>query len=555
MQWADLRGLRSSTRRVARMTTIAARRRLPLLQQLSLPHTTTPTIRQSFRADHGPGTRLFSTQPQHSSPDQWGKKKPSRREEPKSKSPSLFEELFPNDVSSSSNRRNSENTNGDSKGKVKVRFMTSTDPEKSEATEYRLRQLERKNRSGKTGGEAAGKIADFFESRAREKEKKDKAVDGESSSIFNELFSVPGSGAAGATAGATAGAAFGKGGVEALLRNSQADQNLSEEKSVDHNDLQSWIDSLPKDDAAANTASSAAASPEAAAAKAERPAMLILSNASPNLLETDFYRIGPQGQHLDGWSASIRKVMQAYDYSTLEPMDRYFILFDSHTAAAAYQREAQRLHALAGRSLASPAAGLTSAETSSISAPSNTSTFSLAAPSKTSLSLHLYKLNRATETRLETFSIQGLLSMTPEPPPRANAHVVLSLDGGTLDQRSLSHWIRRDARDRNLGWPVQHLRAYFAPKVDRRTVTASESPAESAEGLVYDDVDEAPAAMGADSGRRGTPDALDETAPSARFVVSFPDVHEARRFVRAWHRKELVLTNDQSVVVNTHVVW
>ncbi|KAK7438333.1 hypothetical protein CaCOL14_007774 [Colletotrichum acutatum] len=536
------------------MTTIAARRRLPLLQQLPLPQTPASTLRRFFRADHDSGTRLFSTQPQRSSPDdKWGKKKPSRKEEPKANPPSLFEELFPNDdIYSHSSRRNNEQDDGEGKGKVKVRFLTSTDPEKSEATEYRLRQLERKNKSSKAGGEAAGKIADFFESSAREKEKRDKAADGESSSIFNELFSSPGSGGAESAAGAV----LGKGGVEALLRNSQAGQNLSEERSVDHNDLQSWIDSLPKDDAA-NTDSSESASPEekeeAAAAKAERSAMLILSNASPNLMETDFYRIGPQGQHLDGWSASITKVMQAYDYGTLAPMDRYFILFDSHAAAAAYQREAQRLHALAGRALTSPAAGLASAETSSTS--SQTSVFSLAPPSKTPLNLHLYKLNRATEARLETFSIQGLLSMTPEPPPRANAHVVLSLDGGTLDQRSLSHWIRRDARDRNLGWPVQHLRPYFAPKVHQRTATKAQQPTETEEGLVYDEDDAAPAVTEADSGRRSTPNALDETAPSGRFVVSFPDVHEARRFVRAWHKKELILTNDQSVIVNTHVVW
>ncbi|KAK1720816.1 hypothetical protein BDP67DRAFT_593855 [Colletotrichum lupini] len=553
MQWADLRGLRSSTLRVARMTTIAARRRLPLLQQLPLPQTPAHTLRRFFRADHGPGKRLFSTQPQRSSPDdKWGKKKPSRREEPKAKPSSLFEELFPNDdIYSHPSRRASEHDDGEGKGKVKVRFLTSTDPEKSEATEYRLRQLERKNKSSKTGGEAAGKIADFFELSAREKKKKDKAADGESSSIFNELFSSPGSGEAESAAEAV----LGKGGVEALLRKSQAGQNSSEERSVDHNDLQSWLDSLPKDDAAADTASSEAASPEeAAAAKAERSAMLILSNASPNLMESDFYRIGPQGQHLDGWSASITKVMQAYDYGTLAPMDRYFILFDSHAAAAAYQREAQRLHALAGRALASPAAGLTPAETSSASSP--TSVFSLAPPSKTPLNLHLYKLNRATEARLETFSIQGLLSMTPEPPPRANAHVVLSLDGGTLDQRSLSHWIRRDARDRNLGWPVQHLRPYFAPKVHQRTATKAEKLTETGEGLVYDEDDAGPAVTEGDSGRRGTtPDALDETAPSGRFVVSFPDAHEARRFVRAWHKKELILTNDQSVIVNTHVVW
>ncbi|WYZ45346.1 hypothetical protein EsH8_VIII_000662 [Colletotrichum jinshuiense] len=519
MQWADLRGLSSWTRRVARMNTIAARR-LPLLLRAtpSSRALLSPAKLQWPRND----TRHFSAGIQLCA--DVGKKRQPRKQ--KQKSPSLFEELFPDDDVSSSayqgkgqdhrdaaataakNGGGSNETATAEAPQVKVRFMTSANTDMSESTEYRRRVQEHKNKARRAKHEAPAKVADILESRSRAMGQA-KAADEESSSIFSELFSS----------------------TEPGTKGSPSGQPLAEDRPVNHADLQSWLDSLPKSDVGTDTQQ-----------EPTRSAMLVLSNTSPNLLESDFYRIGPQGQHLDGWSASIRKVMQAYDYNTLEPMDRYFILFDSHAAAAAYQKEAQRLHSVVRRSLESPVSPLATQPASSI--------FTLAPPSKAPLSLHLYKLDRATEARLDTFSIHGLLSMTPEPPPRANSHVVLSLEGGTLDQRTLSQLIRRDARDRNLGWPVQHMRPYFAPKVDRRTVAAVESAVPEESGW---DSDAAPALVDAEGLKGGG--AADETAMSARFVLSFPDVHEARRFVRAWHRKELVLSKTQSLVANTHFVW
>ncbi|GKT48585.1 uncharacterized protein ColSpa_08766 [Colletotrichum spaethianum] len=518
------------------MTTTAARQRLPLLL---LPRAPPSTPRWRGRS-HAGGMRSFSAGAQRAAEDQ-GTKKPSRKQQ-RPKLPSLFEELFPDEDLSAPHRGNGQhhwdapNTSDKDEGggKVKVRFLTSTDPGKSDSAEY-------KQNSKHAEREAPASIAEILESRSRAKKNREGAADGESPSIFNELFSNPDPGAG----------------------RRQADEHLSEDRYVNHDDLQSWLDSLPKGDtgaadgdAATTTTSSSTSSP----GLADRAAMLVLSNASPNLLESDFYRIGPQGHHLDGWSSSIRKVMQAYDYSTLEPMDRYFILFDSYAAAASYQKEAQRRHAAVRRSLISPAAPLTSSSSAPASGTdaggSAPSIFTLAPPSRAPLSLHLYKLDRATEARLNTFSIQGLLSMTPEPPPRANCHVILSVDGGTVDQRMLTYWFRRDARERNLGWPVQHMRPYFTPKVDRRTVTPGESPeADESEWRDDDggDDDAPPPLVGAEGQQKGG--GPDENAMSARFVLSFPDVHEARRFVRAWHRREFVLSNGSTVVLNTHVVW
>lgn len=528
------------------MTTTAARQRLPLLP---LPRASASVLTPRWRPRPYAGwVQPFSVGAQRNADDNpsWKQSKP--------RPPTLFEELFPDGDITTPRRGGGRHHGGastatqkdDGDGKVKVRFLTSTTDGKSNSAEYKQSVFEHKQKSRLAEREAPANIASILESRSPATKAQAGTVGDERPSIFTELFSAPEP-----TPGAAAGG------------RSQAEKQLYEDRHINHDDLQSWLDSLPKSDPAAadngnatTATSSSSPSSSSSTAMVDRSAMLILSNASPNLQESDFYRIGPQGHHLDGWSTSIRKVMQAYDYSTLEPMGRYFILFDSYAAAASYQKEAQRRHAAVRRSLLSPAAPLTSISASHAEAGGSASSiFTLAPPSRAPLSLHIYKLDRATEARLGTFSIQGLLSMTPEPPPRANSHVILSVDGGTIDQRMLTYWLRRDARERNLGWPVQHMRPYFALKVDSRAIAPGDNPDADESEWRYGDDDDAPPPLVDSEGQQRGGGVPDENASSARFVLSFPDVHEARRFVRAWHRKEFVLSNGSTVTLNTHVVW
>lgn len=43
------------------------------------------------------------------------------------------------------------------------------------------------------------------------------------------------------------------------------------------------------------------------------PAILELNSASKSLLESDFYRLGHQGQHLHGWASGIVKGMRSFE--------------------------------------------------------------------------------------------------------------------------------------------------------------------------------------------------------------------------------------------------
>ncbi|KAL3304299.1 hypothetical protein RB213_013463 [Colletotrichum asianum] len=539
MQWADLRGLRGSTLRVARMNTIATRRQLPLL----LLRTPPPPQwhRQPVRF------QWVSARPLEI--EARGKdRKDSKKKEAQS---SIFQEMFPEEGDNNAPYRQREEEDEN-----KVRIVTSTHVDKSEVTEWRAAVAAREERRRKyleTRSAALSTIPDLLvpkeKGKKRKRNKKGKTKPksktedkpeskpedtpkntkwGLGSSVIPSRKSAPKTEEEQAEAPKPARKSPSL--YKELFKDDAPPKptDPAEERHVNHGDLQAWVDSLPRGDSGP--------------ADKEQSSLLILSNASTNLSESDFYRVGPQGQHLDGWGVSISKVMQAYDHNTLQPLGRYFILFASHHAAALYQSEAQRRYNAARLRLQSAAAPLAAAPE-----PGDPDIFTLAAPSNAPLSLHLYKLNKAAEKRLESFSVQGLLSMTPDPPPRACSPVVLSLEGGTLDQRSLSQWIRRDARDRGLGWPVQHIRPYFPPRIHQRGPLE-----EPTEDDYHWDEDSAPKIVDPEAVARKT---MDETARSALFVLSFPDAHEARRFVRAWHHKELVRSRGESVTVRTHFVW
>ncbi len=71
--------------------------------------------------------------------------------------------------------------------------------------------------------------------------------------------------------------------------------------------------------------------------------VLILASTTATLAPSDFYRIAPQGQHVEGWTGGLLKVLQARDTATLEPRGRYTLLFDSAAAAQAYADRIRRL--------------------------------------------------------------------------------------------------------------------------------------------------------------------------------------------------------------------
>lgn len=70
---------------------------------------------------------------------------------------------------------------------------------------------------------------------------------------------------------------------------------LWREESISKDDLRSWLEAHASEE------------DDALPDKEHMPAMLVLINASRSLAESDFHRIGQQGQHLQGWNGPIKE--------------------------------------------------------------------------------------------------------------------------------------------------------------------------------------------------------------------------------------------------------
>ncbi|KAK3502750.1 hypothetical protein B0T13DRAFT_179881 [Neurospora crassa] len=74
------------------------------------------------------------------------------------------------------------------------------------------------------------------------------------------------------------------------------------------------------------------------------PAIIVLDCVSRSLLESDFRHIAGHGQHVDGWTYGLVKVVQSRSRTTHEPQGCYFLFFDNESNARAYINVLERLH-------------------------------------------------------------------------------------------------------------------------------------------------------------------------------------------------------------------
>ncbi|KAI1277488.1 hypothetical protein F5Y07DRAFT_363113 [Xylaria sp. FL0933] len=331
--------------------------------------------------------------------------------------------------------------------------------------------------------------------------------------------------------------------------------------------------------------------------------MLILSAASKNLLESDFLRLGVKGKHVEGWVGGIVKVIQARNPDTLEPKGRYYILFDSDAAAAAYKDRLTYLwrlgkahipgahHALRHRHQQPLPLGLSRTPAGEDVAQLLRS-FTLVPPSQKLLLQH---------------------PATPRPAPdlveelRARAGsqflVLVRLDGGRVTLDTLRRAVEEDGVRRNLAWRVTDLQNGILPfgksivKAKDRVQAQAEAEAEAQdqeaaldENTHGDDISTTDASSssnpfeefskttegfrnevdGSNESSNGDAHPFSPSSPSpspysgtssqtmvtavheaeindkpyrryARFIIPFTDKEEAHRFVQNWHRRELKL--------------
>ncbi|GAB1318873.1 hypothetical protein MFIFM68171_09083 [Madurella fahalii] len=311
------------------------------------------------------------------------------------------------------------------------------------------------------------------------------------------------------------------------------------------------------------------------------PVVVVLQNAPRSLLETDFYRLARQGQHVDGWAAGITQVIQARSAITGELKGQYYLFFESRAAAEAYLDKVDSLYLLAAESVShsfpdchlqarqqrqpEPAAPQPPPELPLGIDPASDRDAALrswtivppAAPLRyTVLTLeeledHLKKAvavvtadgyktqskkgadflaspivpQRLRQQLARAAQLAPLLTLPADASSESNnSQVLLHLTGSKIPKPALYRAIRNDELRRNLKWRMQRYEGGQGEK-DSYLVTALQ-PSGSKIEWGRKDLNKKPSEL--------------PKIGFSRFILSFLEEAEARRFVRAWHRRDMV---------------
>ncbi|CAN8102323.1 unnamed protein product [Discula destructiva] len=334
--------------------------------------------------------------------------------------------------------------------------------------------------------------------------------------------------------------------------------------------------------------------------------VVMLSGLSNSLVETDFYRILPEGKHIEGWAGGLVKVVQARDQLSHEPIGRYFLMFHSRPAADAYKAQVLRLHGLSKRLLhstqgtgplnsapADPQPSLTKAEQDAVRA------FTLCPPTAPlRVKVQMWNTNLVREMAKTTNLADVVLALRPDMSTPAKVLVAVNTipgskagAGGGLTADELWLTLRDDGRERGTPWVLLNLREGIMPvkltanskhsKID----IYSEAMYAPLSGPVYDEADmlaELPPSptspmmaepfvarkvthdrvwdsQARNEGRLGTTALAPEVdrtprkvvardAKFNRFIVTFAQPSMSRRFVRSWHKRAVWDAHEQRIV-------
>lgn len=324
---------------------------------------------------------------------------------------------------------------------------------------------------------------------------------------------------------------------------------------------------------------------------------VVLSAASKQLVQSDFYRVGAgRAAHVEGWVGGITKVMQARDPDTLEPLGRYYISFETAAAAASWREEVKRLWELSR--LYTPGVVRRGGT-------KGTGNFAAGMPvAAKGLGKEGWHYGGGTVEDMEAVrrQVQGFTLVPPgmrwslevakyTAEERAMEHagslveklcrkagtkclVLVVVRGGRITPETLRTAITDDGMQRGLAWRIKDLEARvgddkfgimpFGKSVLKAQDQISiEDRLRKQETKATGDEQESNVNMDADMDKM-----QGEARRYSRFLVPFLDEAEARRFVRNWHRRGLTLRlahedptdqdvkeSDQARLLNVSLLW
>ncbi|KAG9233679.1 hypothetical protein BJ875DRAFT_463481 [Amylocarpus encephaloides] len=265
------------------------------------------------------------------------------------------------------------------------------------------------------------------------------------------------------------------------------------------------------------------------------PSVLVLNCALSSLEESDFFRLGPKGEHIEGWTSGLMKVIPGRDNQTLQSLDHYFILFTDEAHARAYMDNIFKLHRITRASvthgqrfglegLPLPPGLLRNGQ----DVKGLVRGFSLVPPhSKLWLRL-IHKPYTATIQRM--LEASGPLAPLANMKQVAENTVLLYPDDGNISIGMLKRAIMDDGRSRNLHWKM----------VDDIVPLTKKSEGE----ILNEEVGIMPQGF----------------QRPERYLIPFKDRTEARRFAREWHRRQFPDTTNsrrdaEPPIVNAEILW
>lgn len=315
--------------------------------------------------------------------------------------------------------------------------------------------------------------------------------------------------------------------------------------------------------------------------------VVVISAVSSTLIDSDFYRIIPEGKHVEGWAGGLVKIVQARHPLSHEPVGQYFLMFHSRPSAVAYAEEVKRLHELSQRLLHAPgSSGRKTARGKLGSAPARPQpflteeekaavrSFTLCAPdAELRVSVRMWGLLMVGQIASKTDIADVVQALRPEAETPAKVLLVVGGHHGALTARELWLALRDDGRERGTPWVLKNAREGIMPvrtqlvtdtlfkatgrvllraeavpfplDIDADDAAAAETGVMFAESGVgggghldgdwgeEEDNDPQQRAVEGGGGADGQEEAFN------RFVLTFTQSVDARRFVRSWHKRAI----------------
>ncbi|PVH73342.1 hypothetical protein DL98DRAFT_519999 [Cadophora sp. DSE1049] len=270
--------------------------------------------------------------------------------------------------------------------------------------------------------------------------------------------------------------------------------------------------------------------------KHSRVSILVLKACSKTLEESDFYRVGPKGNHIESWTNGILKVIPARDNVTLEPLGQYFLLFSSIAAARLYLDKTMRLLELTKSNdfFSKPYGRSRLREGEDLDAILRNFTL-VPAGGKLSLRMLHPPYSKGLQWMIDAGGPAPLVARQE----KAQNIILLSTDRDHVKSHELENAIMDDGKRRNLHWKLAGAKGEAIVKLETKGQSAGED-VESEEG---------------------TSRPCSRYRGPARYTISFKDSNEARRFVREWHRRPFPTKrspqpgDDAPPIVNAEILW